>query len=331
MEKVLSADYHGSTRTSTFGDLDSRSSVALSDERLEELSEEALEAYYDRLQKSVKTLKIENVMLERFSERVDPSIMTYINQSLSHHSPQAHSSPVSSSHMSLLGKRSSIDSVTSTHTIGTIRLRRTGSTMTRGGADRISKLTLPQKMDILMREMELVSISMEKSKEKWKITCKQLDSEIEEAKLRFESARIAREELEEGFSQKWIDPITGQVPAEKYLRYIKEKIRLGERSIEKHRLKSSTLLLHYNRAKLQLHHKEELHEGLTAVDFEQNSIINNDLKKSLEKKNQYFVELKKIVEMKRIKIGVINTSEVRWPMNGDFCKGNVMHSTSPEK
>lgn len=74
---------------------------------------------------------------------------------------------------------------------------------------------------------------------------------------------------------------------------MEEWLRSAEFTLEKLRLRTSTLYSQYTKVSNQLIAKEELGETLHAVDFEQLQIENQRLIKRIEEKNIHLIELKK--------------------------------------
>lgn len=75
---------------------------------------------------------------------------------------------------------------------------------------------------------------------------------------------------------------------------MEEWLRNAEVSLEKLRLRTSTLYVQFSKVSSQLLAKEELGETLHAVDFEQLQIENQRLIKKIEEKNTHLLELKKM-------------------------------------
>lgn len=74
---------------------------------------------------------------------------------------------------------------------------------------------------------------------------------------------------------------------------MEEWLRSAEFTLEKMRLRTSTLFSQYNKVSSQLVLKEELGETLHAVDFEQLQIENQHFLKRIEEKNTHLLELKR--------------------------------------
>ncbi|XP_046403396.1 uncharacterized protein LOC124168994 isoform X2 [Ischnura elegans] len=258
------------------------------------MSDEALKALIDRLQMSTKLMKIENCLFEVFSSHADPSILSYVNQASTHHTAHPHGSTATHSFTSVVGRRTSIDSVTSVRT-SVSKQWHTSSNTARNNADRMQKLSVQQKMDIVARETENLTSTLEEHEQKWKQSRGGIIAAKEEATFMLNLAKEALGKLENGFENDWLDPITGRVPAERFIRFIKEQIHIAEGTLDQCRLKTSTLKIQYKHAKEQLHDKEELGETLFPIDFDLLVIDISQMSENLQKKNQYLLDLKKIL------------------------------------
>lgn len=75
---------------------------------------------------------------------------------------------------------------------------------------------------------------------------------------------------------------------------MEEWLRSAEVTLEKLRLRTSSLYVQFQKVSSQLLAKEELGETLHAVDFEQLKIENQRLIKKIEEKNTHLLELKKM-------------------------------------
>lgn len=77
-------------------------------------------------------------------------------------------------------------------------------------------------------------------------------------------------------------------------RFMEEWLKAADSIIEKLRLKSSTIKSQIKKANHQLRQREELGEALHAIDFQQLAIENQDYVKTIEEKNRYLLDLKRI-------------------------------------
>ncbi|PSN32746.1 hypothetical protein C0J52_19695 [Blattella germanica] len=121
-----------------------------------------------------------------------------------------------------------------------------------------------------------------------------LKAELEEIKLTMQEINEAHTHLES--VEQAVDPLTGRIPAEKFIRHIEEWLKKADSMVEKLRLRTSTLRAMRIRVHQLLEQKEELGENLHPVDYEQLQIINKQLVGKIEEKNRHLLEMKKMAE-----------------------------------
>jgi Domain of unknown function (DUF4201) len=92
---------------------------------------------------------------------------------------------------------------------------------------------------------------------------------LEEIEMRASEIKKAMYEFKRDIVGQAIHTRTGQVMAERVVRYFEDKIRGKDAIIEKLRLKNVTLKVHKNKLHMQLKQKEEMGEVLHAIDFDQ--------------------------------------------------------------
>lgn len=170
-------------------------------------------------------------------------------------------------------------------------------------------------MDLAMREMEEMQIALENFiKRSHRIKCN-LKAELEEIGIRESEVTEARDIFEQKIVIEGVDSLTQRIPAEKflrymhvkllvyllvfttsscYLRYMEEWLRSADSTVEKMRLRTSTLKSMFIKLSNQLIQKEELGEAIDAVDFDQLRIENQHLAERIEQKNTHLLELKRM-------------------------------------
>lgn len=77
-------------------------------------------------------------------------------------------------------------------------------------------------------------------------------------------------------------------------RYIEERTKAADASLEKLRLKKSTLKNQIKKVRQQLMEKEELGDVLKPIDFEELEIANAENVKKIEEQNQCILEMKRM-------------------------------------
>ncbi|XP_011063335.1 PREDICTED: coiled-coil domain-containing protein 113-like [Acromyrmex echinatior] len=140
-----------------------------------------------------------------------------------------------------------------------------------------------------IRELQKKLKKIEQTSTKKKIY---LRARIEENQISIHEILKNREEFEENVVQKGVDIITGKIPAEKFIRFIEESLKVVDLIIEKNRLKMATIKCQIRKVKLQLKHRKE-GETLRVIDFEQLKIENKICVQKIDEKNQYLLEMKR--------------------------------------
>ncbi|XP_012276405.1 coiled-coil domain-containing protein 113 isoform X2 [Orussus abietinus] len=269
--------------------------LEMSDEDLKELLEQTL--------RTNRMLALENDVFERYLTRYDPQCLQTMAQILeSAKQAQMVASQLApiSSVLSLTGSGvgpaisrdkngKASPSISSLQTFGSRRFTGIQTIPTQKGF----KITLTHRMEMASREIEEMKrnlLSLEKVAAKKRAN---LAAEIEEVKLRIMETTDAALELDQ-VVKKGLDPISGKIPAEKFIRYMEDWLKTADSIVEKLRLKSSTLKSQIKKAKQQLQQREETGETLRAIDFEQLAIENQDYVRKIEEKNHYLLEMKKI-------------------------------------
>ncbi|XP_012055541.1 PREDICTED: coiled-coil domain-containing protein 113-like [Atta cephalotes] len=239
----------------------------------EDMTETELQQVLENVIYSNLFLRLENDIFERYLVRRNPESIQTIAQILESAkrvqklAPQhSRTSPVISASGSLVNVRdkdsASIASVTpSRHVTPSLLTVRIPS----GG----SKITYTQRI-------EMVNIEIRELQKKLK--------------------KINREEFEENVVQKGIDSITGKIPAEKFIRFIEDSLKVVDIISEQIRLKMTTIKCQIRKVKLQLRHREELGEALRVIDFEQLKIENQICVQKIDEKNQYLLGMKRFAD-----------------------------------
>ncbi|XP_011310227.1 coiled-coil domain-containing protein 113 isoform X2 [Fopius arisanus] len=188
-----------------------------------------------------------------------------------------------------------------------------GSVQTVTGSRRYGSVLIPQtkslritvnhRIEMANKEIEemkkhLVNLEQETIKKKANLKAK-----TEEIQMRIKDIQEAKTQLEENVI-KGVDPVTGKIPAEKFIRFIEDRIKAADRMIEKLRLKSLSLKQQIKKVKIQLQQREELGETLHPIDFQVLAIENHDYLKKIEEKTADLSELKKITGRYNLELSI---------------------------
>lgn len=88
------------------------------------------------------------------------------------------------------------------------------------------------------------------------------------------------------------NPRTGQIIAEKIVKYLEDRLKSRDALVEKLRLKNTSLRNSIKKAETQLRQKEEMGDVLHYIDFHQLQIENKQYLQKIEEKNQQLLHLK---------------------------------------
>jgi len=158
--------------------------------------------------------------------------------------------------------------------------------------ERHLKLNAEQKCDIATRELEELREEIERMKEESDKILDNYKAEMEEADIRFSEVKKAQYEFNRDIVAGAVNTRTNKVIAEKFMRYLEDKLRSRDTLIEKLRLKNSTLKVQKKKLHLQLKQKEEMGEVLHEVDFNQLKIENSQYLEKIDERNQNLLQLK---------------------------------------
>ncbi|KAL9986980.1 hypothetical protein ACROYT_G001210 [Oculina patagonica] len=247
-------------------DVDVSSSLDHDEEPLAELTDEEL---YNLVQETLHAndvLKNETTMFEKYLKRVDPKDI-----GLQQAATQGPAQPTIEPGHRGLRKRS----------------RSRGPSL-----DRHLKLTAEQKCDIAQRELEELRDEIEKLKDESEKILDNFRAVMEEADIRSAEVKKASYEFERDIVKGAVNQRTNKVIAERVTRYIEDKLRARDTTIEKLRLKNSTLKVQKRKLHMQLKQKEEMGEVLHEVDFNQLKIENQQYLEKIDEKNQDLLRLK---------------------------------------
>jgi hypothetical protein len=159
-------------------------------------------------------------------------------------------------------------------------------------ADVIVYLSSEQKVEIATRELEELKEEVERRKSEWGKSVDNLRAEMEEIETGLTEIKKATYEFKRDIVQSALSERTGKVVAEKVIRYFEDKMRSRDTTLEKIRLKNSTLKTQKNKLMLQLKQKEEMGEVLHAIDFDQLKIENHQYMAKIEERNGELLKLK---------------------------------------
>lgn len=101
------------------------------------------------------------------------------------------------------------------------------------------------KTELAKIERERIENKMAAFLAKSKVKRMGLRCQLEELALQLAEIKEARDIFEQSICRDGVDPITGRIPAEKYVRYMEEWLKSADSIIEKLRLRTCTLQYKY--------------------------------------------------------------------------------------
>ncbi|KYN06358.1 hypothetical protein ALC62_02695 [Cyphomyrmex costatus] len=284
----------------------------------EDMTETELRQVLENIIYSNLLLRLENDIFERYLARRNPESLQTIAQILETAkrvqkiAPQhSRTSPVISTSGSLVNVRdkdsASVTSVTpSRHVTPSLLTARAPTEGTKSVRLQFHQLQLQpfflNRRITYMHRIEMVNTEiweLQKKLEKFEQTFIKkkiyLRAQMEENQISIHAILKTREEFEENVVQKGVDSITGKIPAEKFIRFIEDSLKVVDIITEQIRLKMATIKCQIRKVKLQLKHRKELGEALRVIDFEQLNVENQICVQNIDEKNQSLLEMKRIV------------------------------------
>ncbi|XP_073461731.1 cilia- and flagella-associated protein 263 [Aquarana catesbeiana] len=214
---------------------------------------------------ALSTLKSETEMFEKFYKRLDPKDL----------------SPVAVSEVGV-----------STLDFNQMRSRRRSKSRSTI-SERLLSLSVDQKLELALREMEDSKEEAQRDAEIADRILQSFKATMEEAEIRSTEIRKAMYEFERDIGKAAMSGKKGGgVTPEKVLRYVEEKTRARDSLVDKLRLKNAALKIQKKKLQMQLKQKEEMGEVLNEVDFQQLKIENAQFLERIDKRNQDLLQLK---------------------------------------
>ncbi|XP_069364078.1 cilia- and flagella-associated protein 263 [Maniola hyperantus] len=291
------------------GPRSSTSPHSRSESRLMHYSEEITDAelikQVNDIKQQIRILSLENEILERVILRLEPTLMHGIQQALDYATKMQYNSPLSIGSFvrsQTTTSRYGFDSVitspsrmfTSPSRVSTRRVdssAKVSGTVIFGTGPRINVL---ERSELVSTEMEILIANLEKARKKAAKQHAFLKAQLEEIGVRETDIEKASELFKQEVIVEGWDKIAQRIPAEIWIRFMTEWVKISDSQIGKFRLRTSTLNSQYSKLKGQIKVKAELSESLRAVDFEKLKIENNECLEIIDYKLQQLNELKKM-------------------------------------
>ncbi|PIO34359.1 hypothetical protein AB205_0070630 [Aquarana catesbeiana] len=160
-------------------------------------------------------------------------------------------------------------------------------------SERLLSLSVDQKLELALREMEDSKEEAQRDAEIADRILQSFKATMEEAEIRSTEIKKAMYEFERDIGKAAMSGKKGGgVTPEKVLRYVEEKTRARDSLVDKLRLKNAALKIQKKKLQMQLKQKEEMGEVLNEVDFQQLKIENAQFLERIDKRNQDLLQLK---------------------------------------
>ncbi|CAG9855004.1 unnamed protein product [Phyllotreta striolata] len=156
------------------------------------------------------------------------------------------------------------------------------------------KVSVTTKIEMVTKKIENAIALHDEFTKKALRTKRNLKAELEEFNIRESDLKYAKNQFEFNVIVSGVEKLTGRIPAEKWLRYMDEWIRQAMLSMEKLRLRISSLKSQYKKLSTNYYQRKELSATVHAVDFDQLEIANKHLLLKIDQKQLYLIELKKM-------------------------------------
>ncbi|XP_066589267.1 cilia- and flagella-associated protein 263 [Prorops nasuta] len=153
-------------------------------------------------------------------------------------------------------------------------------------------LPLTQRMEMLDSEIQEMEKQLQVLTENINAKKAVLEARKDEIEIRAKETFSAIDEFEKKLIQKGFDQLTGKVPAEKFLKFVNDRIKSTDIMIEQLKLRTVTVKSKIKKTQYHLLQKELLGEDLRPVDFQVFLVENQHFAKEHELKNKHFLRAK---------------------------------------
>lgn len=270
----------------------------------DELGDEELVKQVGDLKEQIHILKLENEIIEKTILRLEPGLMHGVQQAIDY-AYRLQSSP--SFGGSVIGFKSQTSRIgfeslaspsrmlSSPSKISTRRVESAGRISGKSFALGFSKkVNILERSELVATEIEIIMTNLEKTRKNIAKKHSLLKANLEEISERVANIQKSIDLFQQIVIEEGVDKITQKIPAEIWIRFLSEWLKMADAIIGKYRLRTSTLNTQHSKLKSQIKVKAELSESLRPIDFEKLKIQNGECLKTIDKKNVHLVELKKM-------------------------------------
>ncbi|XP_074142005.1 cilia- and flagella-associated protein 263 [Sminthopsis crassicaudata] len=158
--------------------------------------------------------------------------------------------------------------------------------------DRLILLSVDQKCDLALRELEDVKEEMRQLRANSEKELQRYEAIIEEAEIRWGEVKKAGQDFEKEILNTISKKRGSAVATQRVLKYVEDRNIRREALKDKLRLKNLSLKVQKKKILTQLRQKEEVGESLHDVDFQQLKIENIQFLENIDQRNRELIQLK---------------------------------------
>ncbi|XP_063544674.1 uncharacterized protein LOC134752843 [Cydia strobilella] len=287
----------------------------------EELSDAELIKAVNDLKQQIKITNLENDILERTIMRLEPSLMSNIQQAIDYASKLASSPSLGGSFMRSQTSKFDFSPSKILSSPSRASTRRVESSAKIGGTTVFgtgTRINVMARSELISTEMEILMQKLSNARKKAAKQHAMLKAQLEEIELRV----VDIEKASAAFNQEVIvdgwDKLAQRIPAEIWIRYMTEWMKICDSQIGKLRLRTSTFNTQYAKFKGQIKVKAELNDMLRPVDFDKIKIENQEALATIEQKTKQLEELKKMTGDANLNLTV--HKKAMWEQNSYLAK-----------
>jgi len=153
-------------------------------------------------------------------------------------------------------------------------------------------LSYEEKTDLAAMEIEHVHKRIAQVKEAAERQIDELACSMEAVDIRIAETKKDTYEFKRDIIVGAENPRTGKTMAEKMLRFMEDRLRVKEVSVEKLKLKNMSIKAQIAKMEMQLQQKEDMGEVLHVIDFDQLKIENQQYLEKIEERNNELLRMK---------------------------------------
>ncbi|CAH0697953.1 unnamed protein product [Spodoptera exigua] len=297
----MSTVVHSAVRSSVVSQI-SRSISGLGPE-LDVLTDAELVKLVNDLKDSLNILTLENEILEKTIMRLEPTLMHGVYQALEYATRMSSNTSLNAGSFirmqpskfgvmdTFLSPSRMLTSPSRVSTRKVDSIAKLGTSVIFGSGPRINVL---ERSELVSVEVEALITNLNKLRKKGAKQHALLKAQLEEIGIRVNDIEKASNLFHQQVKVEGWDKIAQRIPAEIWIRFMTEWVKISDSQIGKLRLRTSTLNTQYIKLKGQIKVKEELSESLRPVDFEKLKIENGECLKLIDHKLEQLGELKKL-------------------------------------